>query len=479
MPSTFPPPRHRTLRAALAATAVAASLAAVAAATATAATVAGTAAAAGASALPRCPLAALRSAKGKVDIDFWEAMKTANATTLQALTARFNASQHKVHVTLVQQGSYTTTWLKFQAGLSNHQLPALAQFTQTDLQGAIDTRAILPAQSCIDASHYATKDYVPRILSYYRADGAQQALPFAVSGPVVYYNKQAFTAAGLDPTTPPATLPAYMADAKALTAHGSGTGLVLDSWHLETWLATAGKLFVDHGNGRRGRATKAAFNTATGRLIWTDLDRLVTSGDAVTNPSTGTDAVDNLLGMGTGKYGMTIDSSADLGTISELLKTHPNVTLGVGPFPLLGTKPVGGVEPGGSALYISNRVPAAQQAAAWTYETFLDSPASQATWAAGTGYIPVRKSSVTTPTIRNLWRTDPGFKVAYTQLVQGPTTLATSGAVIGPYATVRKDVLTAEESMYQSGASPAHALEQAAREVNTAIASYNQRVSTS
>ncbi|HUA94523.1 MAG TPA: extracellular solute-binding protein, partial [Acidimicrobiales bacterium] len=147
-------------------------------------------------------------------------------------------------------------------------------------------------------------------------------------------------------------------------------------------------------------------------------------------------------------------------------------------FPLLGTTPRGGVEPGGSALFISNGVPAAQQAAAWTYETYLDSPAAQATWAAGTGYVPVRKSSVTTSTIQNLWKSDPGFKVAYTQLVTGPTSTATSGAVIGPYPTVRKDVQTAEESMYQSGVSPAKALGQAALEVNTAISSYNQRVST-
>ncbi len=434
---------------------------------------------AAAAALPACPLSALEAAKGTVDIDFWESMKTANATTLQTLTSSFNASQHKVHVTLVQQGSYTTTWLKFQAGLTNHQLPALAQLTQTDLQGAIDTRAVLPAQSCINASRYRTSDYVPRILSYYKVNGVQEALPFAVSGPVVLFNKQSFTAAGLDPTSPPLTLPQYLADAKALKAHGSGTGLVLDSWHLETWLATADKLFVNHGNGRQGRATKAAFDNPTGLRIWTDLDQLVTSGDAVTNPSTGTDAFDNLLGMGTGKYGMTIDSSADLGTINELLKTHPNVTLGVGPFPLLGTSPRGGVEPGGSALFISQGVPAAQQAAAWTYETYLDSPAAQATWAAGTGYVPVRKSSVQTSTIQNLWKTNPGFKVAYAQLVTGPTSLATSGAVIGPYATVRKDVQTAEESMYQSGVSPASALRQAAKQVNTVIASYDQRVPTS
>ena len=191
------------------------------------------------------------------------------------------------------------------------------------------------------------------------------------------------------------------------------------------------------------------------------------SGDAATNPSSGPTAYNNLLGMGTGKYGMTIDSSADLGTITGLLSSHPNVTLGVGPFPRLSAKVPGGVEPGGSALYISDRVAAAQQAAAWQFETYLDSPSSQATWAAGTGYIPVRRSSVTSPTIVSLWRTNPGFKVAYLQLVNGPTTVATSGAVIGPYADVRTAVQNAEESMYQQGVSPKKALSTAATQVNS------------
>jgi len=428
--------------------------------------------------LPACRTSALTSAKGTVNIDFWESMTQANGTTLQTLTTQFNNSQKKVHVTLVEQDGYTTTWLKFQAGLSNHQLPAIAQLTQTDQQGAMDTEAILPAQSCIDATHYSTSGFVPRALSYYKVDGVQQALPFAVSLPVVYYNKQAFTAAGLNPTKPPLTLGQYLADAKALKDHGSGTALVLDSWHLETWLATANQLFVNNGNGRKGRATKVAFDTSTGREIWTDLEKLVRSGDAVTNPSSGPDAYDNLLGMGTGKYGMTIDTSADLGTITELLSSHPNVTLGVGPFPVLSSKIHGGVEPGGSALFISDKVPPAQQAAAWEYETFLDSPASQATWAAGTGYVPVQKASVTTSTIESLWKIHPGFRVAYTELVTGPTTLATSGAVIGAYSTVRKDVLTAEENVLSGKVSPAAALETATKEADTAISSYDQRVAT-
>ncbi|HEX3947111.1 MAG TPA: extracellular solute-binding protein [Acidimicrobiales bacterium] len=437
-----------------------------------------TAVPAGAASLPACPVAALAKAKGPVDISFWESMNRTNGVTLTKLTDQFNSSQSKVHVTLVDQNSYTTTWAKYQAGLSNGQLPAVAQLQDIQLQGAIDTQSILPVQSCIKATHYKTSDFIPRALAYWKADGAQQAMPFAVSNPIVFYNKQAFTAAGLTPTKPPATLSQFMTDAAALKAHGSGVGLKLDPWHLETWLATANSLFVNNANGRKARATKAVFAGKNALKIFTDLDTLVTSGEAATNPYTGPDEFDNLLGIGSGKYAMTIDTSAALGTIATLLGNgqYPNVTLGVGTFPVLTTKIKGGVEPGGSGLYISNKVPAAQQAAAWQYITFLDSPASQATWAAGTGYIPIRKSSTKTPTVQKLWATQPGFKVAYQQLVNGATTPATAGAAIGPFTTVRKAVLTAEESMYQQGVKPAAALKTAQKQIDSILASYNQRL---
>ncbi|HTX63124.1 MAG TPA: hypothetical protein VMD28_05770, partial [Acidimicrobiales bacterium] len=56
----------------------------------------------------QCRPSSLTKHKGTVHIDFWESMVTANGKTLSTLTDAFNASQKKVHVTLVQQRSYTT-----------------------------------------------------------------------------------------------------------------------------------------------------------------------------------------------------------------------------------------------------------------------------------------------------------------------------------------------------------------------------------
>ncbi len=213
--------------------------------------------------LPACNLKALADHKGVVSIDFWESANSANLTTLQAITSAFNSSQSKVHVTLVTQSGYDDTWQKYLAGLTNGQLPAAAQLEDQRTQAAIDTASFLPVQSCMNAAKYSTSDYLPRPLAYWKVNGVQWALPFAVSAPILYYNQNAFTKAGI--SGPPTTLSQMVADAKTLKASGSGMGLVLDPWHLETWLATANTLFVNNKNGRRARGPRPAHSTTRRR----------------------------------------------------------------------------------------------------------------------------------------------------------------------------------------------------------------------
>jgi sn-glycerol 3-phosphate transport system substrate-binding protein len=431
------------------------------------------------SATATCNATALNAATGPVTINFWESAARANATVLANLTNQFNASQTKVHVNLVVQTSYADTWQKVKAGLSNGQLPDVAQIQDTDTQGAIDTGAFLNEQNCINGFSYQTSDFLPRALAYWNVNHQQWAMPFAVSGPVLYFNQNAFTKAGLNPATPPATLSQMVADAKTLkTAGQGGMGLVLDPWHFETWLATENDLLVNHNNGRTGRATAVAFNTPAADQIFSELNQMVSAGDATTNSAQGAAAFDNLLGVGSGKYSMTIDTSAALGTIQSLLATgqYPNVKLGVAPFPTAVANATGGVQPGGSALWISSKSSPAKEAAAWEFVTFLDNTASQATWAAGTGYIPLRTSSANTPTIQKLWATNPQFKVAYTQLVGGAATYASAGAVLGSFDDVRTAIATAEATMFLGKESPSAAVTMAANSSNALISNYNQRI---
>jgi sn-glycerol 3-phosphate transport system substrate-binding protein len=362
--------------------------------------------------------------------------------------------------------------------LTNGQLPDAVQLEDVRTQAAIDTQSFLPVQSCMNAARYSTSDYLSRPLAYWKVNGVQWALPFAVSASILYYNENAFTKAGLNPAQPPQTLTQLVEDAKTLKASGSGMGLVLDPGEFESWLATANQLFVNNRNGRSSRATRGVFNDSPSVAIFSQLKEMVTSGDATTNPSTGPDQYDNLLGIGSGKYGMTIETSAALGTVTQLLSSgqYSNVKLGIGPFPVYSASVPGGIEPGGSGVYISNKVPAIEQAASWMYLSYLLNTQSVATWAAGTGYIPVRKSSTQTASIQHLWATEPGYKVAYDEINNGLNSPATAGSVIGPYADVRTDVLNAEISMFTGGVSPSSAVRTAQSNVNNTISSYNSRL---
>ena len=69
-------------------------------------------------------------------------------------------------------------------------------------------------------------------------------MPFNVSNPILYYDKNAFRAAGLDPEKPPTTLDEVKADAQKIKDAGyeTGFGLKLNPWYLEQWSAKANTL---------------------------------------------------------------------------------------------------------------------------------------------------------------------------------------------------------------------------------------------
>lgn len=428
--------------------------------------------------LPDCPLDALDEATEPVEITFWHTMTRANEEALVALTDAFNGSQPDVTVNLVSNTGGDDQHEKYLANVgTGGDLPDLIQSQEFYLQQMVDTQTVLPMQSCIDAEDVDTDDFVPRTLAYYNIQDVQWALPFAVSEPILLYNRTAFEKAGLDPDSPPETLDDLRSAAQALVDAGykNGLSLKLDPWHLEQFLALQGEVFVNNGNGREERATEVAFETDAGVETFAYLKALVDDGLAVTSPASGESSFDNLLAVGTGDVGMTLDSSGTLGTIIDVLASgqYADTEPDVGPMP--GREDDGGVLVGGTGLYISADDPA-KQAAAWQFASFLTSPESQATWAAATGFIPVRESATELPELTQRWTEIPGFKVAYDQIAGGVENEATAGPAIGDYRSVRTALEEAENKMFLEGLSPEDAIAQAAEQANGAMESYNSRV---
>src|SRR3954463_8262338 len=182
---------------------------------------------AGAANSTSCPLNALKSAKKPVEITLWHWMPRANETALQGLADAFNSSQSDVKVNLINQIDWEATFQKYKAGLGTGDLPDIVQLQETDQQQIIDTQTVLPASICAKADKYSFSDFLPRVISYFTVQGKQYAMPFNTSGPVLYYNKKAFTAAGLDPNAPPKTLDEVRSAAEKLKANGISAPLGL------------------------------------------------------------------------------------------------------------------------------------------------------------------------------------------------------------------------------------------------------------
>jgi sn-glycerol 3-phosphate transport system substrate-binding protein len=427
-----------------------------------------------------CPLAALKKAKAPVEITVWHSMPEQNGKTLTALTDKFNASQTAVKVNLVNQVTYEDTFTKYKAGLSSGDLPDVVQLQGEDQQQMIDTRTVLPVSVCAKADKYSFADFLPRVIDFYTVQGTMYAMPFAVSGPVLYYDKNAFRKAGLDPEKPPLTLDEVRTASEKLKSSGAvknaGYGLKVDPGYFQQWRALANKLTVNNGNGRKARATKAVWNDATGREIFKWMSDMVKDGLAETNPQFGSSNFDNLVGIGNGNHAMAVETSAALGTVETILAggAYPNFQLGIGPLPA--PRGNGAVSVQGGELFMVNKSAPEKQAAAWQYLKFLDTPESQATWAAGTGYLPIVKKAAASAQVRDLWAKSPGYKVAYDQLLNGKNNAATAGTVIGPAPAVADIVRDAENSMFLEGKNPEQALKDSASKATAAIADYNDRI---
>jgi sn-glycerol 3-phosphate transport system substrate-binding protein len=425
-----------------------------------------------------CPVDALESASGPVKITFWHAMTAANEETLTELVDDYNASQDEVDVELVFSGSYDDTRDKYVTALRGGDLPDVVQLEETAIQLMIDSQSAVPAQACVDAEGYDTSDFVPRVLGEFSVEDVLWPMPFNVSNPVLFYNRKAFEAAGLDPDDPPATLDELTETSRTIVDSGAadyGMAVELSAWYVEQWLNIAGQSVVDNDNGRSGRATAATLDNDPALEALTWVKDMVDDGLAV-SVGRNSSGADHLLAVGSGQAAMTIGTSAALGSVYDVLAggDFPNVEPGVGPFPSLAADGPGGVAAGGAALWIVNRSTDEEQAAAWDFVKWLDEPEQQARWHVGTGYIPIRQSAAEMTEVTDLWAERPGFRVAYEQLTAEGDPPGGAGPVVGGYDDVREAIQSGLERMI-AGSDPASVLSQIQSEADAAIEDYNQR----
>ena len=412
-------------------------------------------------------------------------MSSENEKALIELTDAYNAGQAKVRVRLENQGGYKQTIDKYTQS-SQDSRPDMVMLPEYTVQQMADSDSVIPVGACIAASEFDTSGFLERALLTYQTEGVQWSLPFNVSAPVLFYNKTAFANAGLDPAVSPVSLEELRTTSQALVdAPGEGVGMAFDSgvdsgggWFIEQWFARAGEPYADNDNGRSAPATKVLYAGPLGVALLTDVQSLINDGLAVTvgdNPG-GQDALLKLADPER-PAAMAIATSAAIGTVKTVLDGGliPGITsdqLGIGPMPGPGDVPSAIV--GGASLYIVDEKGDDHAAAVWDYMQFLTTAQSQSTWAARTGYVPVRDDALALDPIKTTYATDPRFKVAYDQIQAGSDGPTSLGPVLGPLLEVRTVTAGGVAAIF-GGADVASTLAASAQQSDALIQSYNTR----
>lgn len=420
---------------------------------------------------------------GAVKFDFWHAMGGTNGEAIVEMMARFNASQTKCYGTAIFQGTYDDSLNKIKAGLQSKEVPAIAQMYDLATQLMIDLKAIEPMQTYIDRDKFDLKDYEPNVLGYYSVGGKLYGMPFNTSAPMLYYNKDLFKAAGLDPNKPPRTYAEVLDYAKKLTkkdASGkitvAGYGISIYGWIFEQLNAAAGGLYLNNDNGRGARATAAAFNGPEGVGAVTFWKEGVDAGvyQVFGRHPAGTDAV--VLAFQNQQAAMFIESTARLRALINASAGKFELGTAYIPRPNEEAFKKAGVIIGGASVYIMKDRPDAEKNCAWEFIKHNTSPEIQAYWHTASGYYPVTKKAYDVPLDKEWVAKYPQFLTAVNQLHDSPAIPSSMGGASGTMPQNRQRIELAIEEVLAGKATPKQALDAAATDVGKYISDYNKTV---
>lgn len=409
-----------------------------------------------------------------VEITFWHSMAGKNGQAITQMVNDFNSTHKNIKVNAQFQGKYDDAINKLKSAEKVKNGPDVMQVYDIGTRFMIDSGWAMPVQNYIDAEKYDVSAIEPNIAGYYTVNNKLYSMPFNTSTPILYYNKDAFKAAGLDPNSPPKTFSELeQAAAKLTKKDGSGKvtqygyAMAIYGWFFEQFVVKQGQNYANNGNGRTSAPTAIEFDqNGAGLKVLNEWKKLVDSGNAA-NFGRDENATENAFIAG--KTAMYIESTADLS--SDLSSIGNKFQLGTAPLPSFDGIQDGGVSIGGASLWSLDTKDKAKEQATWEFMKYMVSPKEQAYWASQTGYFPVTKKAYDEQVMKDNLAQKPQFQTAIDQLHASPKTA--KGALMSVFPEARQTIESNIEQMLQNSKTPDQAIKSAADSINASIKKYN------
>ncbi|MFW6362343.1 MAG: ABC transporter substrate-binding protein [Spirochaeta sp.] len=376
------------------------------------------------------------------------------------MIAEFQQENPDITVNAVYAGNYDDTRIRTISAINSGQPAQLSVLFSIDAFDLIEQDLIIPFEDVVQTSDEQQwlNSFYPALMENSQINGKTWGIPFQRSTIIMYYNKDAFRDAGLDPESPPATWDEMTAAAEALTEpDGSRWGIMIPSTGYPYWMF--GALAMQNGevlmnsDGTETYFTKPAVIEAL--QYWNDL------GTRYQVMPTGT------IEWGTlrqqfleQRTAMMWHSTGNLTAVKDAAEFDFGVAM-------LPGNVQRGTPTGGGNFYLFKGSSEAEQQAALKLIRFMTSPEQAATWSIATGYVGITQESYDTPQLREYVRDFPAAGVARDQLEFATAEFST-------YQTgrVRRLLDDAIQSTLTGEQEPEEALQQAQTEADRLLRSY-------
>ncbi|HQS07576.1 MAG: sn-glycerol-3-phosphate ABC transporter substrate-binding protein [Rhizobiales bacterium 24-66-13] len=396
------------------------------------------------SALVAAALAFAGPASAQTEIQWWHAMSGALGEKLEKIASDFNASQGEYKIVPVYKGSYPETMTGAIAAFRAKQHPAVVQVFEVGTATLMAAKgAVYPVYKLMaDANEpFDPKVYLPSVTGYYSdTAGNMLSLPFNSSTAILYYNKDLFTKAGLDPNVPPKTWPEVEADARKLQAAGVPCGFTTQwpSWvNVENLSAWHNIPIGTKQNGMGGLDTVLEIANPLVEKHWTALaewqkSKIYDYGgrQSKADPK-----------FFSGECAISIGSSAARAAI--LANAKFDLGYGMMPYwPDVKGAPQNSII-GGASLWVLNGRPKEEYRGVAKFFTYLSRADVQAWWHQQTGYLPITQAAYDLSKSQGFYEKNPGTDISILQMTLNPPTENSKGLRFGSFVQIR-DVIEEE-----------------------------------
>ena len=357
---------------------------------------------------------AAANVKPAAEITFWSAAPAKSQAVDGELIKRFEAKFPDIKVNYQVQGSnYADLANKLAASIPAKTAPDIAMLSDVWWFKYAAAKQIVPLDNLLKnpllaQAGFDLTDYADTLVKDYQFNNQQWGMPYARSTPLFYYNKQIWADAGL-PDRGPDTwdemdswapkIMAKMSSGKSAFTHVKGSSYIAWTFQAIIW---------EFG----GRYSDNKFNMLMNSQQGIDAGNYVRS-QVFTKKYAAVTSSDETADFTTGQTASVISSTGGLKGVLDNAKGKFEVGTA-----FLPKQVQFGCPTGGAGLCIPAASSPEKQLAAALFIAFVTNPENTAYYSQGTGYMPVRKSAVNSPTMQATFAKYPQFKTAIEQLAK-------------------------------------------------------------